>query len=70
VSSKRTYGDLNSIDCPHCGREICNLWDHDHVDCGDEFECDRCGGEFVVEDREVTITLRAVAKVDAGEVTS
>ena len=67
MSSNRTHGDLHSIDCPHCGKEIRDLWDHDHVDPGMEIECEGCGGKSVVEDRTVTITLRALAKADTGE---
>jgi DNA-directed RNA polymerase subunit RPC12/RpoP len=67
-SRSRTHGDLYSIDCPHCGEEICDLWDLGHVDDGMEIECEHCGGKSVVEDREVTITLRGLAKTDASEV--
>lgn len=65
--NERTYGDLYSIDCPHCGKEICHLWDLGHVEIGQEIECEHCGGRSEVEDRNITITLRSLAKADASE---
>lgn len=62
MSDKRTHGDLNAIDCPHCGKCIRDLWDLGHVDRDQEIECEHCGGKCVVEDRSVEITLRQVTK--------
>lgn len=53
----RTHGNLYSVPCPHCGEEIRDLWDYEHVDVGKEIECERCRGKSVVEDRTVEITL-------------
>lgn len=69
MSDKRTYGDPFSIECPHCGEEICDLWDG-NCSINTKVECGDCGGISVIEDYEVTITLRALPKADTSEVTS
>jgi len=38
-----TNGDTSSVDCPKCGKAICDLWDYGNslVD-GIEIECPHC----------------------------
>lgn len=39
---KTTYGDQYTLECPYCGKDICDLWDSDLNTMTTNVHCDYC----------------------------
>jgi hypothetical protein len=58
-----THGDQYRIDCPACGKVICDLWDLGNgLVTGGTTECPHCEAELNIEEVDIAVDVALSVK--------